>query len=486
MFDMNQNQFGKNRCVESRPDILFIMPDQMRGDCLSVLGHKGVKTPVFDGLAENGVLFTRAYSTCPSCIPARYGFLTGQFPTTSGVVGYEQKVLTDPTIPSILSEAGYYTAIAGRYMHQIPENNGYEFEVRGSTYEDHDEYDEFFRKNQPGSGGILNYVMNILGIDYNEASATPWPLDESLHPTVWTARQSLQVVEHAPMDRPLFLTASFYAPHPPLMAPRRYVDECRLRELPEPSIGQWVNLEQLSTEGNEDGTRILLEGELLSDVLSGYFGSIDQLDSEVAEIVHTFRKRSERAGRPWVILLSSDHGEMLGDHGYFRKCEPYDGSARIPFIISASEELGFQTGVKSNLPVCLEDMMPTLLGLAGASVPEKSDGIDLAPFLRGEISEIRDLLHSEHAPCYNEKQAYHAITDGVYKYIWRPATGQEQLFHLATDHGELIDLTVLSESTELLAVWRQKMVKTLVGRPEGFTDGVKLIAGRDYSPLWSS
>src|SRR3954447_13058675 len=94
-----------------KPDILLIMPDQFRGDCLSTNGHPVVRTPNLDALAGQGTLFRRAYSTCPSCIPARHSLLTGLFPATSGVVGYAGKPITSPTLPQLLDEAGYSTAL---------------------------------------------------------------------------------------------------------------------------------------------------------------------------------------------------------------------------------------------------------------------------------------------------------------------------------------------------------------------------------------
>src|SRR2546429_2771982 len=89
------------------PDILLIMPDQMRGDCLSVRGHPVVRTPHLDALAAEGALFRRAYTTCPSCIPARYSLLTGLFPATSGVVGFKGRPITYPTLPKLLADSGY-------------------------------------------------------------------------------------------------------------------------------------------------------------------------------------------------------------------------------------------------------------------------------------------------------------------------------------------------------------------------------------------
>ena len=108
-----------------KPDILLIMPDQFRGDCLSVLGHPAVRTPNLDRLAREGVLFRRAYSTCPSCIPARHALLTGLFPATSGVVGYAGQPISVPTLPKLLGDAGYNRILVGRNMHQLPTNELY-------------------------------------------------------------------------------------------------------------------------------------------------------------------------------------------------------------------------------------------------------------------------------------------------------------------------------------------------------------------------
>ena len=153
---------------------------------------------------------------------------------------------------------------------------------------------------------------------------------------------------------------------------------------------------------------------------------------------------------------------MLGDHGYFRKCEPYEGSANIPFVIGGSPELGFKPGLHVKQPVCLEDIMPTLLALAGTRISGHVDGINLVPLLRGQNDVIRKWLHFEHASCYSDEQAYHALTDGHYKYIWRPSNGREHLFDLDEDPHEERDLS---------------------GRPEGFSENDNLITGRPYLPL---
>ena len=469
----------------AKPDILLIMPDQMRGDCLSVLGHPAVRTPHLDALARDGVLFRRAYATVASCIPARFALLTGLYPQTSGVVGFKAKPITMPTLPGLLTQAGYATVLVGRYMHQLPVSGacGYQKEVLGSTHVDNDAYDTFLRKAAPETGGIRNLVQT-LGISYNHWQAKPWPLAEELHPTDWVVAQARRVVGESAAERPLFLTASFYAPHSPLFPPRRLFEDMARRTLPKSAHGDWVDGLALSEEGDKAGHRVLLTGDTLRSAQAGYFGLIEQIDEQIAPLISAFKARSERAGRPWVIAVTSDHGEMLGDHGYYRKCEPYEGSANIPFIICGSPALGFKSGSQVKRPVCLEDLMPTLLALAGAQSTARMDGVNLVPSLTGEAQPVRERLHFEHAPCYSQQQAYHALTDGRLKYIWRPLDGQEQLFDLEADPREEHDLAKgPGAALETLTVWRAHLAQRLAQRPEGFSKDGKLVPGRAYRAL---
>ena len=154
--------------IPTRPDILLIMPDQMRGDCLSILGHAGVSTPQMDQLAGEGVLFQRAYTTVPSCIPARHALLTGKFPQTSGMVGYRARPISVPTMPGLLADAGYATVLVGRNMHQIPRqnSNGYQQRILGSASRSGDGYDTYLKKLSPESGSLRKLVAK-LGISNN-------------------------------------------------------------------------------------------------------------------------------------------------------------------------------------------------------------------------------------------------------------------------------------------------------------------------------
>ncbi len=467
----------------ARPDILLLMPDQMRGDCISAAGHPAVRTPTIDALAAEGMLFRRAYSAVASCIPARFALLTGLYPQTSGVVGFRSKPITTPTMPQRLAEAGYTTALVGRNMHQDCGGKalGYAIDIPGSTYVDGDVYDREFTEAHPRSGGIKEFIAGI-GATYNHWQAVPWPLENAWHPTTWTVTRSRRVLADAPAEKPLMLTASFYAPHSPLVPPPEYYEHYRNAALPEPARGDWVDWDSVTPAGRDGGHRVLLEGERLREAQAGYFGLIEHLDAEIAPLIAEFKARSEQAGRPWCIVVAADHGEMLGDHGYYRKCEPFEGSANIPFVIAASKDLGLRRAARSDRPVALEDLLPTFVELAGGRAPDV-DGVSLVPTLRGEGGDIRPWYHFEHAPCYSREQAFHALTDGRIKYVWRPNGGRELLFDLHADPREERNLAADPAAAKLLETWRATMIERLAARPEGFTDGQRLIPGRPYAPI---
>ncbi len=116
-------------------------------------------------------------------------------------------------------------------------------------------------------------------------------------------------------------------------------------------------------------------------------------------------------------------------------------------------------------------------------VPKVIDGVNLVPALRGARNEIRPWLHFEHAKCYSEAQEFQALTDGRFKYIWRPADGREHLFDLQNDPREEHDLAKDATHRQMLETWRATLVERLAQRPEGFSDGERLISGRPYPPL---
>jgi arylsulfatase A-like enzyme len=468
--------------MDPRPDILLIMPDQMRGDCLSLEDHPVLMTPNIDSIGRQGTHFTRAYTTCPSCIPSRRAMLTGRHPARNGLVGYREGIaLAHPTFAQALADGGYRTTLVGRHMHQHPYEEGYGFQDRvySSCYIENDAYFDALEAAFPGQGGIKGH-----GLSNNGWTARPWQFPDSWHPTGWISTRVREKIRSAPNDQPHFVTASYYAPHPPLLPPAFYFERYRAMDLPDPAIGNW----EVRPEGSErgcsvDANRVVLEGEALRAAQAGYFGLINHIDDQVYSLLFEFRRRAAARSRPWVVIFTSDHGEMLGDHHLFRKCEPYEGSSRVPFLIEGSPELDFSAGNVHRGPVCLEDLAPTLIELAGTKVPEGMDGRSLLPILRGDPEPVRSLLHTEHNAGYDEAQAFHLLTDGRWKYIWRPHDGTEQLFDLQNDPHECSDLATTVDRSAEVQSWRQRMIEQLVDRPEGFSDGTRLIPGRPYADL---
>lgn len=458
-----------------RPNIVFIMTDQQRGDCLGIEGHPVLLTPTMDRIASSGVRFTRAYTTCPSCIAARRSLMVGQFPATHGVVGYQDKLEWDapPTLPGVLREAGYQTAIIGRSMHLYPVRKRYGFEqmMIMDHKEGTGEYDQWLAEQRlPGRPAWFGG-----GVMHNDWTACPWPMEDRFHFTNWTVDQSLLYLQRRDPSCPLFLTVSFISPHPPLQPPAFYMERYLRTGVPEPVIGDWAEPPPDDGRGQDVAAQqVVLKGEALLSARAAYYGLINHIDDQLRRLLNPVTGIPGLLGPDTIVVFTADHGEMLGDHYLWRKQVPYEGSARIPMLIQAPASTGIKPGRTVDAPVCLEDLMPTLLDLTEVPVPETVEGRSLAPFLRGESPAWREYLHLEHAP-YQQ-----CVTDGREKFVWIPESGRELFFDLTNDPAECRNLAAEPEVAERVARWRGRLIERLKGRPEGFTDGERLIAGRPY------
>lgn len=463
---------------EDKPNIILFITEQHRGDCLGIENHPVLMTPNMDAIAGMGARFTRAYSDCPTCIAARRTILSGQYPSTHGLVGYKEGVswqIEEP-LPAVLARGGYETAWVGRSMHQYPPEKrfGFEHVVNGSG--ENSDYMKFVRERRPddweGAYGT--------GVMHNDWTARPWHLDEDLHPTNWTVKEALRFLRHRDESRPFFLVVSFLAAHPPLVPPAFYFERYIRTGVPKPVIGDWVVPPPNGGKGLDvGGQHVDLKGEALLSARAGYYGLINHLDDQIRRIVNPVRGVHSMTNGNTAIMLTSDHGEMLGDHCRWHKVVPYEPSARVPMMLWAPDRFGIEPGTVVDRLVSLADVMPTILDLAGVPVPPSVEGRSLVPLVRGEAVPWRDQLHIEHAPLY------HALTDGREKYIWFAADGREQLFCLADDPDECRDLAGLAEAADRVDHWRERMIQALAGRPEGFSDGSTLIPGRAYRPVCS-
>jgi len=339
------------------------------------------------------------------------------------------------------------------------------------------DYDEWLSRRQPeGSGGYYG-----TGVMHNDWTARPWHLPEAYHQTNWTVNQALDFLRKRDPSSPFFLTVSFIAPHPPLVPPAPYMERYLRADLPDPVIGDWACPPEGGGLGlGQSSSRVDLRGEALRAARAGYYGLINHVDDQLNRLLNPVNGIDRQTDNNTIVLLTSDHGEMLGDHFLWRKSVPYEPSARIPFLVRAPERLGLESGAVVDEPTCLEDLMPTVLEMAGVDVPDTVEGRSVLPLLRAEQTTWRPHLHLEHAPMH------HTLTDGREKYIWFAGDGREQVFDLVEDADERRDLADSAEHAERLGSWRQRLIEELAGRPEGFTDGSQLIPGRPYPPVLGS
>ncbi len=457
-----------------RPNIVLIITDQMRGDCLSVSGHPVVETPNLDMLAARGVNFTSAYSSCPSCIAARASLFTGQRPTNTGRLGYRDQVpwRYRDTMAELLRRNGYQTHCIGK-RHFYPQMLHLGFDAI-ETYEADqyfddsyvNDYREWLRERTNGTMEERDH-----GVQSNSWYARPSHLPEELHNNTWVATRGGRFLRHRDPTRPFFLNLSFHRPHPPADPPSVYFDSYRDREIPDPPIGEWARANDVPPS-DINAARGHLSKRLLQNYARAYYAQIAHIDNQVGRLLASLKGH----GPTWVIF-TSDHGEMLGDHHLFRKTYAYEGSARIPFIVCPPGNAKVHA---CDAPVVLEDILPTVLDAAGIECPEAVEGRSVAPLLETSPGEAgwRSYMHGEHAACYSADSGMQYLTDGKRKYVWYTQSGREEFFDLEQDRREINELSGDSSRREEIAHWRQRMVKELAARPQdGLSDGKKLIPG---------
>jgi len=310
------------------------------------------------------------------------------------------------------------------------------------------------------------------GVMHNDWTARAFHLPEELHTTNWTIYEAQRFLDRRDPTRPFCMVVSFVAAHPPLVPPAFYLERYLRTGVPDPVIGDWAEPPENSVGGGVSARKVNLKGEASLSARAGYYGLINHLDDQIRRLMNGIQ-----GGVPLgntVIIYTADHGEMLGDHYFWAKSVPYQGSVRIPMLISAPSRYGFKKGHIIDKPVGLEDIMPTVLDMADVPIPDTVKGESLVPLLRDEECQWREYIHLEHA------NLHHTLTNGTEKYIWFTNNGREQFFDLSNDPHELSDLIHDQSKAACISEWRQRMAQELKYRPEGFSDGKKLIAGRPY------
>ncbi|NPV80279.1 MAG: arylsulfatase [Firmicutes bacterium] len=474
-----------------RPNLVLITVDQMRADCLGIDGHPVVETPNLDYMAREGVRFSAAYSAVPSCIAARAAILTGLLQRNHGRTGYQDGVPWnyECTLPGELARSGYHTQGIGK-MHFYPPRNlcgfhnvvlhdGYLGYVRRlpGDYSYYDDYTPWLKRHLNADVDFDDH-----GLDCNSWVARPWHLPEYLHPTNWVVTQSIDFLRRRDPTKPFFMWVSFVRPHAPLDSPQVYFDQYIDQEIPLPPVGDWADKEDRERYGLIPHTlRGIIGEKALHRALAAYYALITHIDHQLGRLFAALAEHGVLDNT--FFLFTSDHGELLGDHNLFRKALPYEGSARVPFIMKFPSNWNVPRGILIDKPVELRDIMPTMLDVAGVEPSRQVDGRSLIPLVTGTSNSWREYIHGEHAygPASN-----HFMTNGKEKYIWFSQTGREQYFDLERDPQERHDLIGDESLKDRISYWRSILVRELADREEGYSDGFQLIPGKTPRAILSS
>jgi arylsulfatase A-like enzyme len=336
------------RAAERPPNIVVVLADQWRAQAFGFAGDPNVRTPRFDRLASESIRFVNAVSGMPVCSPTRASLLTGQRPLTHGVFLNDVRLDTNAvTLAKVLRASGYDTAMIGKWH------------IDG--------------------GGRSAYIPpeRRQGFDYwkalecTHAYSNSFYYADSPEKLKWTGYDAIAqtrdacdfVRSRAKSEKPFVLFLAWGPPHDPYFsAPAKY------RALYDPAT---LKLRPNVPPGLQSEVR---------KILVGYYAHCTSLDASMGELLDTLHDTG--VADDTVLLFSADHGDMLGSQGQFKKQRPFDESVRVPMLVRWPKGLGTKPrSIKA--PINSEDVMPTLLGLAGLAVPPSCEGLDYSGLLRG-------------------------------------------------------------------------------------------------------
>lgn len=429
----------------SKKNIILILTDQMRFDCVGVNGNKQIQTPFLDNLANNGINFNNAHSANPSCIAARASILTGKPGYKTGFYGYHDCIPWEfkDTLVDNLNNRGYKTINVGK-THFYPQENNMNFSV--NKLYDPQKLDKGFKSDYHKWLEEVNPSAEdpALICDNNGWPIFEWQEKSYYHPTEWTLRTGLDEISKCD-GNPFFLQLSFHRPHPPLDAPKFYRDLYKRVNFLPPVVGDWAdkNSKYTTTVHGQYGT---ISEPYYSLMKESYYGLITHIDYQVGRLVKFLQEN--KLANDTLIIFTSDHGEMLGDHHMFRKATPFKGSEAIPMIVHGP---GIKKGISDKLVTHI-DLMPTILNYVDGQENEGYDGIDI-------LSKAnRDYFIGEHP----FDKGWNFVIDENNKFIWDSVSGEEWLFDLKDDPNELINLA--NNNHPSLSTMRKKLVDSFKQR----------------------
>jgi arylsulfatase A-like enzyme len=407
-----------------RPNILLLFPDQLRYDFVEPAAGVPVRTPNLNRLAGGGARFTRAVTPAPLCAPARACLASGlEYGRCRVPSNRENYPLDQPTFYQLLRNAGYHVMGCGKFDLHKPELDwGLDGKrlIREWGFSDgidnEGKRDATRAYTQAGGpkGPYLAYLER-LGLakthvaDYEKrkghGETFPTPLPEEAYADNWIARNGLALLDAAPAGKPWFLQVNFNGPHEPWDITAGMERRWRGVKFPQPN-----RCTQLTPETHER-------------VRQNYAAMIENIDSRVGDFIKKLERRGELHNT--LVVFSSDHGEMLGDHDLWGKQQPFHGSVGVPLVVWGPD---VREGVVSHDPATTLDLTATFLEYGGVKRPAGMDSRSLRPLLSGRGSGTREHVLSGMG-------SWRLLVEGRYKYVRRQGA-EPLLFDLREDPFE--------------------------------------------------
>ncbi len=419
----------------SKPNILFIMADQLAAQFLPAYGHKLVKTPNLDRLAKSGVVFENAYSSSPLCAPARATIMNGLLPSRTGV--YDNAAEFPSAIPTwahYLRMQGYKTCLSGK-MHFVGPDQLHGLEERLTTdiYPADFGWTPDWRLKQERIDWWYHNMTSVLQPGIAEIT-NQLEFDDEV--AFLAVRKIYDYARYEP-GKPFCLMASFTHPHDPYAARAKYWNLYRDEDidLPRAPAMERDKLDAHSqrlydVSAMQDYT--VTEADIRA-ARHGYYANISYIDDLAGQLLAALEATGQLDNT--IVVFTSDHGDFLGERGLWYKMSYLEPSAHIPMIVSAPKHFSPRR-VKE--PVSLTDILPTLADIAGGKLARTVDGRSLYPLLTGATENSNATAWGEYlaegtvAPMY-------MLRRGPWKYIHCP-TDPDQLFNLVDDPDELNNL----------------------------------------------
>jgi choline-sulfatase len=432
------------------PNILIVMADQMAPAFLPICGHALVRAPNMLSLARDGVVFDSAYCASPLCAPSRASFMSGLMPSRTRVYDNAAEFAADiPTFAHALRLRGYRTILSGK-MHFCGPDQLHGFEQRLTT----DIYPADFGWtpdwNRPEHRPSWYHNMSSVRDAGVCVRSNQLDFDDE---AAFMAERAIFDLARSRDPRPFLLVASFSHPHDPFAVPQHYWDLYRDEDIDMPAPGDALDphsrrLRHVCAMDAQPVTKAQVRA-----ARRAYYAAIAYIDDQLGRLMEALRSVALAEGT--IVILTSDHGEMLGERGLWYKMSFLEGASRVPLIVASPGRFEPRRIAAS---VSLIDLMPTLIELSGGSTQSlgiPTDGRSLTPHLRGAGG------HDEAIGEYLAEGAIAPIVmirRGAYKFIHSPAD-PDQLFDLEHDPGERDNLADNPASAALIADFRAEVGK---------------------------